>query len=78
MRGRPTCHGRRRGISTGAVRSACPLLWRSHPRGVDVAKRQTLKDSVKARRHPLRIVAVVIAVLAIILTRDSSSGSPYA
>jgi len=68
VRGSPTSHGRRGGVSTGAVRSAWPLLWCSHPRGVDVAKRRTLKDPVEARRHPLGIVAVVIVVPAIILT----------
>ena len=67
-RGGPTCRGRMRGVSPGAVRSACPLLWRSHPRGVDVASRRTLEDPVEARRHPLGIVAVVIAIPTIIFT----------
>jgi len=52
----------------GAVRSARPLLWRSHPRGIDVASRRTLEDPVKARRHPLGIIAVVITVPAITFT----------
>ena len=65
----PMGRGRRRGVSTGEVRSTWPLLCHSHPQGVDVASRRTLKDPVKARRHPLGIVTVVIAVPAIILTR---------
>jgi len=51
------------------MRSAWPLLWRSRPRGVDVASRRTLEDPVEARRHPLGVVAVVIAVSAVVLTR---------
>ena len=58
-----TWRRRGRGVGAGAVRSAWPLLWRSHPRGVDVASRRTLEDPVKARRHPLEVVAVVIAVV---------------
>jgi len=64
-----TGHGRIRGVSTRAVRSARPLLWRSHPRGVGVASRRTLEDPVKARRHPLRIVVIIIVVPTIILAR---------
>ena len=51
------------------MRSAWPLLWRSHPRDVDVASRRTLEDPVEARRHILRIVIVIITVPAIIFTR---------
>jgi len=68
-RGGLTGRGRRRGVSTGAVRSAWPLLWRSHPWDVNVASRRTLEDPVEARRHILRIVAIVITVPAIIFTR---------
>ena len=68
-RGGPTWRGRERGVRAGAVRSAWPLLWRSRPQGVDVASRQTLEDPVEARRHILRIIAVVITVPAIIFTR---------
>jgi hypothetical protein len=68
-RGGLTGRGRRRGVSTGAVRSAWSLLWRSHPRGVDVASRRTLEDPVEARRHPLGVVAIVVAIPTIILTR---------
>ena len=64
-----TGRGCRRGVNAGVVRSARPLLWRSRPWGVDVASRQTLEDPVKARRHSLRIVAVVISVPTVILTR---------
>jgi hypothetical protein len=68
---------RGRGVSTGAARGrlpllplkrpAWPLLWCSHPRGVSVASRRALEDPVEARRHPLRVVAVVVAIAAIIL-----------
>jgi hypothetical protein len=51
----------------GAVRSARPLLWRSHPRGIDVASRRTLEDPVKARRHPLGVVVVLITISTIIV-----------
>ena len=50
------------------MRSAWTLFWRSRPWGVEVASRQTLKDPVEARRHPLGIVAVVVAVAAVVLT----------
>jgi len=63
-----TWRRRGRGVSAGAVRSAWPLLWCSRPGGVDVASRRTLEDSVKARRHPLGVVAVVITVSTVILT----------
>ena len=72
-----------RDIGTGATgrrlplpplkRSAWTLLWRTHPRGIGVASRRTLEDPVEARRLPLGVAAVVVAV---VLTRDSSSGSP--
>ena len=63
LRDGPTWRGRGRGVSAGAVRSAWPLLWRSYPRGIDVASRRTLEDPVEARRHPLGIVAVAAVVL---------------
>ena len=50
------------------LRSAWPLLWRSCPRGIDVASRRTVEDPVEARRHPLGVVAVIIAVSTVILT----------
>ena len=68
MREGPTWRGRARVVSTGAVRSAWPLLWRSRPRGVDVASRRTLEDPLETRRHPLGVVAIVIVVSAVILT----------
>ena len=68
MRDGPTWRRRGRGVGAGAVRSAWPLLWRSYPRGVNVASRRTLEDPVKARRHPLRAGAVVITVSTIVLT----------
>ena len=67
-RGDPARCGRGRGVSAGTVRSAWPFFWRSRPRDVDVASRRTLEDLVEARRHPLGVVAVVIAVSAVILT----------
>ena len=68
MRDSPTWCRRERGVSAGAVRSAWPLFWCSHPGGIDVASRQTLEDPVEARRHPLGVVAIVIAVSTVILT----------
>jgi len=49
------------------MRPAWPLFWCSHPRGVDVTSRRTLEDPVEARRHPLGVVAVVVAIAAIVL-----------
>jgi len=68
MRDGPTWRRRGRVDSAGAMRSAWPLLWCSRPGGVDVASRRTLEDPVEARRHPLRVVAVIIAVSTIIFT----------
>jgi len=68
VRDGPTWRRRGRGVGAGAVRSAWPLLWRSRPWDVDVASRRTLEDPVKARRHPLGVVAVVITVSAVVLT----------
>jgi len=62
-----TWRGRGRGVSAGAVRSAWPLLWRSCPRGVNVASRRTFEDPVETRRHPLGVVAIVIAVSVTLL-----------
>ena len=67
-RGGLTGRKRRMGVGTGTVRSARPLLWHSHPRGINVALRWTLEDLVEARCHPLRIIAVVITVPAITFT----------
>ena len=58
------------------TRSAWCPLWNSCLRDVNTGLRWTLEDPVEARRHPLGVVAVVIAIAAIILTGDSSSGSP--
>ena len=66
-RGDTTRRGRRWVVSAGAVRSTWPFLWRSRLRSVDVASRRTLEDPVEARRHPLGVVAAVIAVSAVIL-----------
>ena len=73
----PTLRRHGRGVNVGAARGrllllpfkrpAWPLLWCSHPWGVDVASRRALEDPVEARRHPLRVVAVVAAIAAIIL-----------
>ena len=68
VRDGPTRRRRGRGVGAGAVRSAWPLLWRSSPGGVDGASRWTLEDPVEARHHPLRVVAVIIAVSAVVLT----------
>jgi len=68
VRDGPTWRRRGRGVSAGAVRSAWPLLWRSRPWGVDVTSRRTLEDPVEETRHPLGVVAIVIAVSAVILT----------
>jgi len=68
MRDGPTWRRRGRGVGTGAVRSTWPLLWRSYPRGVNVASRRTLEDPVKARRHPLGVVTVVITISPVVLT----------
>ena len=75
----PTPPKRGRGISMGAARRrlpllplkrpARPLLWRSRPRSVGISTRQTLEDPVEPRRHPLRVVAAVVAVAAIVLIR---------
>jgi len=64
----PTWRRRWRGVSTGAVRSAWPLLLRSRPGGVDVTSRRTLEHPVEARRHPLGVITVIIAVSTFILT----------
>ena len=48
-------------------RPAWPLLWCSHPWGVDVASRRALEDPVEARRHPLGVVAVVVTIATLIL-----------
>ena len=64
----PTLRRRGRGFSAGAVRPAWPLFWCSRPWGVDIASRRTLEDPVEARRHPLGVVAVVVAVTAVVLT----------
>jgi len=66
----PTRHRPGRGVSARAVRSAWPLLWRSRPRGVNVASRRTFEDPVKATRHPLGVVTIVVTVAAaVVLTR---------
>jgi len=68
VRGGPTWRRRRKGVGAGAMRSAWLLLWRSRPRGVDVASRRTLDDLVETRRHPLGVVAVIFAISTIVLT----------
>jgi len=62
-RGDPTSRGRRRGVGAKAVGFAWTLLRSFSPVGVDVASRGTLDDPVKARRHPLRIIAVLVVVI---------------
>ena len=57
----------RRSVSTGAVRSAWPLLRRPRPWDVDIASRRTLVDPIETRRQPLRVVAVITAVSAIVV-----------
>jgi len=66
MRGGPTWRRRRRIVSTGAVRSAWTLLSRPHLWDVDIGSRRALEDPVETRRHPLGVIAVVIAVSAIV------------
>jgi len=68
VQGGLTWRRRGRGVGAGAVRSALPLLWCSHSRGVDIASRRTLEDPVETRRHPLGVVAVIIAVSTVVLT----------
>jgi len=68
VRDGPTWRGHGRGVSVGAVRYAWLLLWRSRPWGIDVASRRTLEDPVETRRHPLGVIAIVIAVSTVILT----------
>ena len=70
MRGGPTWRRRRRSVSAGSVRSAWPLLWRPHLWDVDIASRRTLEDPIETRRHPLRVVAVVIAISAIVFAGE--------
>jgi len=62
-----TSRGHGRGVSTGAERSAWSLHRCFHPWSVDVASRRTLEDPVKARRHPLGVVAVIVAVSTIVV-----------
>jgi hypothetical protein len=45
----------------GEIRLAPPLALHVH-----IASRRTLEDPVETRRHPLGVVAVVIAVSAIV------------
>jgi len=68
VRGGPTWRRRGRCVGARAVRSAWPLLWRSRPRGVDISARRTLEDPVETTRHPLGVVAVVIAGSPVVLT----------
>jgi len=65
-------------IGTGAVGGRLPLLplkrpawslhWRFRPRDISVGSRRTLEEPVEARRHPLEIVAIVVAVATVVLT----------
>ena len=43
------------------------LILDSRPRDVDAGLRQALEDPVETGRHPLRVVAVVVTINAIIL-----------
>jgi len=43
------------------------FLGSSRLHGVDIGLRRTLEDFVKASRHPLRVIATVIAVAAVVL-----------
>jgi hypothetical protein len=49
------------------VGSAWLLLRRRRPWDVDIALRRTLEDLIETRRHPLRVVAVIIAVSAVVV-----------
>jgi len=64
-RGDLSSRGRRRGVGTRTVGSAWTPRWNFRPRSVDITSRWTLEDSVKARRHPLGIVAVVIVIIVV-------------
>ena len=64
-RGNLTSRGHRTGVGTGAVRSAWPLLGCFRPWDVDVASRRALEDPVEVRRHPLRVVVVLISTIII-------------
>jgi len=48
------------------VRSAWSFFWCFHPWGVDVTSRRTLEDAVEARRHPLRVIAVLVIITIIV------------
>jgi len=65
--GYPTGRRRGRSVSAETVRSAWPLFLCFRPGGVDVTSRRTLEDPVETRRHPLRVVTIVITIPAIVL-----------
>ena len=45
-------------------------------RGVDVGSRRALEDSIEMSRHPLGVVVVVIALVAVILVGRVLLGLP--
>jgi len=49
------------------TRPAWRPLRDSRPRDVDAGLRRILKDPIETGRHPLRVVAVVVTIDAIIL-----------
>jgi len=54
------------GVGPRAVRTARTIPWSHRPGGVDIASRRALEDSVKARRHPLGIIAIIVVVIIIV------------
>jgi len=66
-RGNLSSRGRRRGVGARTVGSAWTPRRNFRPRSVDITLRWTLEDSVKARRHPLGIVAVAVVVVVIVV-----------
>ena len=68
--GRPDLAQAREECQPGSGEIRLPLFWRSRPwDSVDVASRRTLEDLIEARCHPLGVVAVVVAVATVVLTR---------
>jgi hypothetical protein len=55
--------GRGRGIGARTEGSAWALRRSFHPRSVGLALRWTPEDPVKARRHPLGVLTILIVVI---------------
>jgi len=48
------------------MRSARTLLWRLRPGDVDVTSRRALENPIEARRHPLRVIAVLVVIVIVV------------